>query len=206
VRAGAVSGGVALLLLILASASAARLAMLRQAGVKCFCMPAALDEAAVKRGFEGEPEGLALALAHAKAAEVAVHYPDALVIGADQILICEGERFDKPVGLAGAAAQLRRLRGRTHELITAVSVHRGAAAVWAHVGRARLTMRALSESFIEDYLRVEGEAVCGAVGAYRIEGLGVQLFEQVEGDYFTILGLPMLPLLGFLRDAGALAG
>ncbi len=205
-RAGAVPRGVALLLLILASASAARLAMLRQAGVKCFCMPAALDEAAVKRVFDGPAEELALALARAKAAEVAVHYPNALVIGADQLLICEGERFDKPVGLEGAAAQLRRLSGRTHELVTAVSVHRGATTLWAHLGAARLTMRALSEEFIADYLRVEGEAVCGAVGAYRIEGLGVQLFEAVEGDYFTILGLPMLPLLGFLRDAGALAG
>jgi septum formation protein len=190
--------------LILASGSAARQAMLRHAGLKFFSLPADLDESTVKRGFAGTPEELALALAGAKAGIVAAHYPESLVVGADQLLVCEGEYYDKPVDLAGAAEQLRRLSGRVHTLVTAVCVHQGGAMTWSDVAVARLTMRALSAAFIAEYLRVEGQAVCASVGAYRLEGLGAQLFESVEGDFFTILGLNLLPLLGFLRAAGEL--
>jgi len=190
--------------LILASGSAARQAMLRHAGLKFFCLPADLDEAEVKNGFTGTPRELALALACAKAGRVAAHYPESLVVGADQLLECEGENFDKPENLAAAGAQLRRLSGRTHTLITAVCVHEGGKMVWSDVAAGRLTMRALSDGFIEDYLRMEGQALCACVGAYRLEGLGAQLFSAVEGDFFTILGLNLLPLLGFLRDAGEL--
>jgi len=146
-----------------------------------------------------------LALASAKAAMVAAPNPDALVIGADQLLVCEGQKFDKPVDLADAARHLRRLSGRTHTLVTAVCVHQADACIWSNVAEARLTMRPLSEAFIAQYLAAEGEAVCGSVGAYRLEGLGAQLFSAVEGDFFTVLGLNLLPLLGFLREAGVLA-
>ena len=190
--------------LILASGSQARQTMLRQVGVKCFTIPADLDEAAVKQGGTDDSPALALALASAKAARVAENYPRALVIGADQLLVCDGRRFDKPAGLAQAAEHLQFLSGRAHTLVTAVSVHRGAAQAWSHVAQARLTMRPLSEAFIAQYLEAEGEGVCAAVGAYQLEGRGAQLFSQIEGDFFTILGLPLLPLLGFLRAAGEL--
>jgi septum formation protein len=191
--------------LILASSSPARQAMLRQAGLKCFAIPADIDEGAVKAAFRGDAASLALALAKAKAAVIAESYPSALVIGADQLLVCDGERFDKAASLAEAAAQLRRLSGRTHTLITAVCVQQGEAAAWSNVAQARLTVRPLSEEFIAQYLQAEGEALLGCVGAYRLEGLGAQLFETIEGDFFTILGLNLLPLLGFLRGAGVLA-
>jgi len=191
-------------LLILASASPARQTLLRHAGLKCFAMPAAVDEAALKRDFTGDAPSLALHLASAKASEVAAEYPQALVIGADQLLVCEGRQFDKPATLAQAGEQLRLLSGRTHTLVTAVCVHQGGALVWSNVAQARLTLRPLSEPFIAQYLASEGEALTGCVGAYRLEGLGAQLFTSVEGDFFTILGLNLLPLLGYLREAGAI--
>ena len=192
------------MLLILASASPARQTMLRNAGLKCFAIPADLDEAAIKRSFTGDATALALALASAKAAMVAKTYPDALVIGADQLLVCGEEKFDKPADMAHAAVQLRFLSGRTHTLVTAVCVHKGEAQTWAHTDQARLTMRPLSDVFIAQYLKTEGAAVLGCGGAYRLEGPGAQLFAYIEGDFFTILGLNLLPLLGFLREAGAL--
>lgn len=192
------------MLLILASGSPARQTLLRDAGLKCFAIPADLDEAEIKRSFTGDATELALALASAKAAMVAKTYPDALVIGADQLLVCGEEKFDKPADMVQAATQLRFLSGRTHTLVTAVCVHKGENQLWAHVDRARLTMRPLSEEFIGQYLKTEGAAVLGCVGAYRLEGLGAQLFSSVEGDFFTILGLNLLPLLGFLRETGAL--
>ncbi len=190
--------------LILASGSPARQAMMRNAGLVCRAVPPDVDEAAVKQAFVGEAPALALALAAAKAAAVAAGAPDALVIGADQVLVCEGEQFDKPADRAQAAAQLRRLRGRTHTLVTAVCVHKGVELVWSHIAQARLTMRMFDDAFIERYLEAEGEAVLGCVGVYRLEGLGAQLFSAIEGDFFTILGLNLLPLLGFLRETGAI--
>jgi len=179
--------------------------MLRHAGVRCFAIPADLDEAAIKREFSGDTASLAATLAGAKAQMVAASYPEALVIGADQILDCEGRIFSKPASLEAAARQLSDLRGRPHTLVTAAAVYQNGAPVWSDVAAARLTMRNLSDEFIDHYVAHEGEAICASVGAYRLEGLGAQLFDAIEGDYFTILGLNLLPLLGFLRRVGALA-
>jgi septum formation protein len=201
------NAGIASMQLILASTSAARQEMFRNAGIAAaLFIPSGVDEAALKAGFTGPPPALALALAQAKAAAVAQVHPAGFVIGADQLLVCDGSIFDKPSDMAEAAAHLRALSGRVHELITAVCVLQGDTVLWTHVESARLTVRPLSEAFIASYLAVEGRKILGCVGAYRLEGLGAQLFEHVEGDYFTILGLPLLPLLGFLRGLGALAG
>ena len=183
--------------LVLASGSAARRALLEAAGLRFTVHPPDLDEAALKaRG--GNPADIAMALAEAKAAAA----PGALVIGADQMLVCEGECFDKPLTLAHAHAQLGRLRGRRHELLTAVACWRQGVPAWRHLARSALMMRAFSDSFVHAYLAAEGDAVLGCVGAYRLEAAGMHLFEQVEGDHSAILGLPMLPLLGFLRGSG----
>jgi len=120
--------------------------------------------------------------------------------------VCEGRRYGKPAAVAAAGAQLRALRGRAHRLVTAVCVARGGEVVWSHMEIPVLTMRDFSDAFLEGYLAAEGEKICGCVGAYRLEGLGAQLFERVEGDYFTVLGLPLLALLGFLRGAGVVPG
>jgi septum formation protein len=192
--------------LILASTSAARRKMLRDAGVEALALPSGVNEAAVKAGFAGAPPELALVLAKEKAKAVAQAHPRALVVGADQLLVCEGRVFDKPVNLAEAAAHLRAFSGRAHHLVTAACVLQGEAVLWTHVETAQLTVRVLSEDFIVRYLAAEGDEILDCVGAYRLEGLGAQLFERVEGDYFTILGLALLPLLGFLRGCGALAG
>jgi septum formation protein len=187
---------------ILASGSAARRAMCLAAGLKVAVLPADVDEAAFKAAATGTVEETALALAVAKAQRVSAVAPGALVVGADQMLVCEGRRYDKPNDMSAAAAQLRALRGRTHFLVTAVCVAQGGAVVWSHIETPVLTMREFSEEFLASYLTAEGEKICGCVGAYRLEGFGAQLFARVEGDYFTILGLPLLALLGFLRQAG----
>ena len=192
--------------LILASASTARRDMLNRAGVPATALASGVDEAAIKASFSGPPAALALTLAQAKAQSVAAQNPAAIVIGADQLLVCNGQTYDKPDSLAQAATHLRQLSGRTHELITAICIIQGNTVLWQHVESPRLTMRSLSEAFIATYLAAEGEALLGCVGAYRLEGLGAQLFARIEGDYFTILGLSLLPLLGFLRGCGALAG
>jgi septum formation protein len=191
--------------LILASASAARRAVLAGAGLHFAVRPAAIDEAAIKHAAQSE--GLdattaALRLADAKAAWVARQEPQALVIGADQILVCDGMWYDKPEDPAAARRQLLALRNRTHELVTAVVCRTGDRLLWQHVAQPRLTMRAFSQTFLDAYLAVEGDRVLGSVGAYRLEGPGVQLFACVDGDHATILGLPLLPLLEFLRSAG----
>jgi septum formation protein len=191
--------------LILASASTARAALLGAAGVEFTVEPATIDEASVKREFlvaGGDSEACAAALAEAKARTVAARYPDALVVGADQMLVAGDEWFDKPGDLAEAAAQLRRLRGREHRLVTATCVYRGKARLWQAVSIARLTMRCFGEAFLAEYIAAEGDAVFGSVGAYRLEGRGVQLFARIEGDHFAILGLPLLELLDFLRGRG----
>ncbi|HST74491.1 MAG TPA: Maf family protein [Acetobacteraceae bacterium] len=193
--------------LILASASAARLALLRGAGLAVEAQPAHIDEAEIKaaaRADGASPEDAALLLAELKAARIARRAPDALVIAADQLLVCGEEWLDKPPTRDAARAQLLALRGRTHELVTAVLCHRGAARIWHHVARPSLTMREFSDDFLNAYLAAEGDALTASVGAYRLEGMGAQLFDQIEGDYFSILGLPLLPLLGFLRQHGAL--
>jgi septum formation protein len=194
--------------LILASASAARLALLRGAGLVVEAHPAHVDEAAIKEAARADgasPDEAALLLAELKAARIARRHPDALVIAADQLLVVGEKWFDKPPTRDAARAQLLALRGRTHTLVTAVLCQRGDARVWHHVARPSLTMREFSAGFLAAYLAAEGDALTACVGAYRLEGMGVQLFERIEGDYFSILGLPLLPLLGFLRQHGGLA-
>ena len=195
--------------LILATASAARRAVLAAAGLRFTAEAAAVDEAAIKESAraEGIPPGeAAMLLAEAKAQRIARRHPEALVIGADQLLVCDGRWFDKPPNMAAARAQLLALRGRPHELMTAMVCWRGGQRAWQHLARPRLTMREFSEEFLDAYLVAEGEAVLSSVGAYRLEGIGVQLFSAVEGEHGAILGLPLLPLLGFLRQHGVLAG
>jgi septum formation protein len=192
--------------LILASASVARAEMLRAAGVEFIIEPASIDETSIKREHRvaGKgPSACAMALAEAKARVVAEqHGEGALVIGADQILVAGDEWYDKPDDLVQAAAQLRRLRGREHILVTATCVMRGVSRLWQSVATPKLTMRWFGESFLAGYIEAEGDALLGSVGAYRLEGRGVQLFSRVEGDHFAILGLPLLELLEFLRGLG----
>jgi septum formation protein len=195
--------------LVLASASAARCSLLEAAGLTLESVSARIDEAAVKQAAqaEGAPaDEAALLLASLKAERVARTRRDALVIGCDQILVCDGEWFDKPGDAPAAADQLRRLRGRTHELVTAVVCHRNGEPVWQHVAKPRLAMRRFSDEFLGRYLAAEGDTVLASVGAYRMEGPGVLLFDRVEGEHAAILGLPLLGLLGFLRQHGVLIG
>jgi len=169
--------------------------------------PAAVDEEVVKQTFRARGRAAvecALALAEAKARRVAGRHDRAFVIGADQILVCDGLWFDKPSDLGAARAQLKALRGRAHQLATAVCVVQNGTRIWHTVKQPHLLMRDFSDIFLDDYLAVEGTAVLGTVGAYRLEGRGVQLFERVEGDHFAILGLPLLELLEFLRECGQL--
>ena len=193
--------------LILASGSTARAALLAAAGLRFEARPARVDEAAVKAACRAEGAAAtdaALTLAALKAERI--RDPDALVIGADQILVHGGAWLDKPENLDGARTQLRALRGGEHRLATAVTCFRGGREVWRHVSEPRLRMRAFSDAFLEDYLLAEGEAILSCVGAYRLEGLGVHLFDDVQGEHAAILGLPLLPLLGFLRQHGILNG
>ena len=194
--------------LVLATASSARRAVLAAAGLRFLAEAAAVDEAAIKASAraEGIPvDDAALILSDAKAARVQRRHPEALVIGADQMLVLGDRWFDKPEDMAGARAHLQALRGQRHVLVTAMVAWRGGARVWQHVARPSLTMREFSDAFLEAYLAAEGEAVLGSVGAYRLEGLGPHLFSRVEGEHSAILGLPLLPLLDFLRGHGVLA-
>jgi septum formation protein len=150
----------------------------------------------------GSAENAALLLAELKAGQISLLEPDAVVIGADQILVCGDEWFDKPVDAATAADQLRVLRGRTHTLATAVVCWQGGHPLWQHVARPCLTMRQFSDTFLAAYLGAEGGEVTTTVGAYRLEGRGVHLFERIEGEHSAILGLPLLALLAFLRRHG----
>ena len=191
--------------LVLASASATRADLLRRAGVACAVDPAHVDEDEIKRDMKAagaNASDLAERLAEIKARKVSARHPGALVVGADQVLDCQGKWFDKPTDRAAARAQLLELRGKMHELISSVCVLRDGERLWHHVGRARMTLRPFSESFLDDYLDQTGAAALQSVGAYQFEGLGAQLFSRVDGDYFTILGLPLLPLLDFLRNHG----
>lgn len=191
--------------LILASGSAGRRGLLEAAGIPFEARPAGVDEHALRALAAGEDAaGMALMLARAKAAQVARMEPGALVVGADQILVCEDRRFDKPADRAAAAAQLRALRGRAHELVTAVTCYENGTEAWCHVTCPTLVMRAFSDAFLEAYLAGEGDAILGCAGAYRVEALGIHLFERIEGEFSAILGLPMLGLLAFLRERGAL--
>ena len=178
--------------------------MLTGAGVPFEALPSKVDEAALKSRFSGPPQALAAALARAKAQAISALHPEALVIGGDQLLVCGETIYDKPRDLTEAAAHLRALSGQTHELVTAVCLVQGGDVVWSHVEHVALAMRPFSEDFLQNYLAAEGAEILHCVGAYRLEGLGAQLFTRVEGDYFTVLGLPLLALLDALRARGAL--
>jgi len=191
--------------IVLASASKVRRALLEAAGLEVLADPAAVDEVAVKESLAAEgasPADIAHALAELKALQVSPRHPGKIVLGADQILDCQGRRFDKPESLDGARAQLRALEGRRHRLISAVVAMRDGHRLWHHSGVAELTMRRFSEAFLDSYLAAAGSSVLSSVGGYQLEGLGAQLFTRIEGDYFTVLGLPLLPLLDFLRLQG----
>jgi septum formation protein len=191
--------------LLLASRSAPRRTLLEAAGVPVELHPADIDERGVEAGAPSVEAGdVAALLARAKALFVAGLRPGRLVLGADQTLALGTERFAKPADRAAAHNQLRALSGRTHELHSAIAFVEDGSVVFEHVGAARLTMRALSDRFLDRYLDTVGNTATASVGAYQIEGLGVELFERIEGDYFTILGLPLLAALDFLRRRGCL--
>ncbi len=187
--------------LILASQSHARQTLLANAGISFEVVPADIDERAVqKTSGLASPGDIAALLAREKALAASARQPGKFVVGADQTLALGERLFSKPAGRAQAAEQLRELAGQSHELHSAVAVARDGKILFADVAVARMTMRRLSESEIDAYLEEAGEAVTTSVGAYQLEGLGVHLFERIEGDHFTILGLPLLPLLAFLRS------
>ena len=193
--------------LVLASKSDVRGKMLAAAGLRFEIRPAQIDERAVEsKAGAADAAAVARLLARAKADAVARSVPGRLVLGADQTLARGSTRFSKPANRAAAADQLRSLRGRTHELHSALALVRDGAVLFDCVDSARLTMRNVSDRFLEEYLDMAGRAALASVGGYQLEGVGVHLFERVEGDYFTILGLPLLPLLGYLRQNGFVDG
>jgi septum formation protein len=193
--------------IVLASASAIRARLLDAAGVPVAQRPATVDELALKESLQAEGASAgdaAIALAELKAQQIARHRPEAIVLGADQILTCAGRWFDKPEDRAQARAQLGALAGQAHELATAVVAFRGGVRVWHHLAAARLWLRPCSPGFLDAYLDAVGDAALTSVGAYQIEGLGAQLLDRIEGDYFAVLGLPVLEVLEFLRQQGVL--
>ena len=194
-------------MIVLASKSAARTSILSGAGVPFETAVAGVDEGAVKAGLLAEghgPRQVADALAELKAIKISRNRPGDLVIGADQTLDLAGDLFDKVETMAQARERLQLLRGKTHKLHSAVVVARDGQAIWRDLPSARLTMRDYSDAFIDRYLAARGEDILGSVGCYQLENEGVQLFSRIDGDYFTILGLPLMGLLDFLRLNGAL--
>jgi septum formation protein len=197
--------------LVLASTSPFRRRMLEAAGVAFRVVPPEVDEAAIKMGLTSDsaklvrPQAVAEALARAKAEAVSARIPEALVIGADQVLAFGDEVLCKPKDVSDARRQLQHLRGKTHTLFTAAVLAQGGKCLWAYVDTATLVMRPFSDQFLEGYLAEGREGLCRMVGAYQIEGRGIQLFDRVEGDTFGIVGLPLLPLLAELRTRGAVA-
>ncbi len=185
--------------------------MLTGAGVHFRAVPAHLDERAIEAGLEGSsPQTVALALATAKALSVSDavshEHPEALVLGSDSLVVCAGRRFDKPASRNEAADHLRWFSGKAMELHSAAALAQGGTVLWSHGAVANLRVRVLDEEFIARYLEAEWPAVAGCVGVFRIEGLGVHLFEHIDGDHFTVLGMPLLPVLGALREFGQQTG
>ena len=187
---------------ILASSSSSRATLLKNAGVAFEQLSPRVDEEEMKHSMQAagaSASETAVALAELKALKISKEVPDALVIGADQMLECGSVWFDKPVDMTYAKAHLTALKGKTHQLQNAVCVAKTGTIIWHYVDEARLTMRPFSDDFLDDYLERAGEDILRSVGAYQLEGIGSQLFTEVDGDFFSILGLPLLPLLDFLR-------
>lgn len=195
--------------LVLASQSASRRAMLDAAGVAHEALPALVDEASAKQSLLAEgisPRDLADALAELKALKVSRMAPQALVLGGDSLVaLDDGSLLDKPESREQARDHLQRMSGKTHDIYSAAVIAEGGRPVWRHVDRARLHVRPLSAAFIESYLDLEWPAIAGCVGCFRIEGPGVQLFSRTDGSHFTILGMPLLPILDYLRTRGVMA-
>jgi septum formation protein len=193
--------------LVLASASPIRQALMRNAGLAFEVVPSTIDEREAERPLVAAgapPSDIAALLAVVKAVAVSEARPDALVIGADQVLEIDGERLTKPADMEAARRQLLSLSGRTHQLHASLAAAREGNVIWEASETVSLHMRELSPQFVGRYLARVGDAALGSVGAYQIEGLGIQLFERIDGDYFAILGLPLLPLLAFLRSEGVI--
>ena len=192
--------------LVLASSSGIRRAVLEAAGIPVEVRPAELDERALEaRAAGASASEAALVLAHAKASAVAARMPGRIILGADQTLALETQRFSKPADRASARQQLLTLRGRTHDLNSAFAVVRDQDLLHGGAEVARLTMRAFSDEFLERYLDAAADAIMASVGGYQLERVGIHLFDKIEGDHFTILGLPLLPLLAFFRRQGFVA-
>ena len=190
---------------ILASTSAIRLSLLRNAGVEVSPQAARIDEETIRQSLEADaakPRDVADALAEMKAAKVSARLPDAVVLGCDQVLDFKGKVFAKPGTAAEARQQLLDLRGQTHSLLSAAVLYEQGKPVWRHVGQARLTMRDFSDGYLDDYIARNWPAISQSVGGYMLESEGVRLFDRIDGDYFTILGLPLLPLLSYLATRG----
>ena len=193
--------------ILLASASEIRLALLAAAGVTAIARPARIDEQAIRAAMEAEgasPRDLADALAEMKARKISEKNPGALVLGCDQVLEMNRHTFAKPETPAEARAQLQSLRGQTHRLLSAAVLYENGQPLWRHVGEARLTMRAFSDAYLDDYLARNWDSIRHSVGCYKIEEEGIRLFSAVQGDHFTIQGLPLLPLLAYLATRGAI--
>lgn len=193
--------------LVLASKSISRRQILENAGVPFDWVDADVDEDEIKQQGLADhlsPDDIALKLAHAKAERVFDKNRDALVLGCDQILVCDGEIYDKPVDVNQAREHLLRFRGRPHRLISAMTLLQLNTEPWRFCDHATLTVRDISDDFLDEYLKTEGDSILSSVGAYRLEGRGIQLFDDIVGNYFTILGLPLLPLLSELRRCGVL--
>ncbi|HEX9859300.1 MAG TPA: Maf family protein [Paracoccaceae bacterium] len=194
--------------LILASASATRLQILRAAGVAVTAQAPRIDEEAIRAALEAEnagPRDIADTLAEMKARKIADRFPEALVLGCDQVLEFQRRAWAKPETPEAARQQLLALRGQTHHLLSAIVLYESGKPVWRHLGKVRLTMREFSEGWLDDYLARNWESIRHCVGGYKLEEEGVQLFTTVEGDYFTVLGLPLLPLLAYLGQRGFIA-
>lgn len=193
--------------LVLASSSKARQQMLQNAGIDCEAVASMIDEDGYKQAMKAEGASAmeaAETLAEMKALRMYRQRPDAIVIAADQMLECNGVWFDKPTDRDQTRAQLRALRNKRHQLVSAAVVYKEGSRIWGKIDTAHLTMRNFSDEWLEWYLDAAGEDIFQCVGGYQLEGLGAQLFTEIRGDYFTVLGMPLLPLIGFLRDHGIL--